>query len=159
MRLSPVTVNGADRAPKLWRSLAPRSGERDAGRDRPLFLLVSLLQRGAENIAERRAAIGRAVLGDRLLLLGDLQRLDRNADLARLLVELRHAGIDLLADRETLGPLLGAVAREFGALDEGGELGADDLHVDAAFLHLGHLGGDHRVALQVARLGERIGLE
>src|SRR6266545_4180845 len=64
--------------------------------------LAALLQRGAENIAERRAGVGRAVLGDRLLLLGDLQRLDRNADLARLLVELRHAGIDLLADRETL---------------------------------------------------------
>src|SRR4029077_486396 len=63
------------------------------------------------------------------------------------------------ADRETLGPLLGAVARKLVALDEGGELGADDLHVDAAFLHLGDFGGDHRTALQVARLGERIGLE
>src|SRR5581483_4557765 len=124
-----------------------------------LFLLLALLERSAENVAERRARIGRAVLGDRLLLLGNFQRLDRNADLARLLVELRHARIDLLADRETLRPLLRAVTRELVALDEGSELGADDLHVDAGVLHLGHLAGDDRTALEVARLRERIRLE
>src|SRR5688572_30742621 len=147
------------KAPQLWRMkskrMPGRGAERRTAPGSALLLrrfLAALLQRGAEDIAERRARVGGAVLGDRLLLLGDFQRLDRNADLARLLVELRHAGIDLLADRETLGPLLGAVAREVRALDEGGELGADDLHVDAALLHLGHLGGDHRVALQIARL-------
>src|ERR1043165_615573 len=124
-----------------------------------LALFAALAQRGTENVAERRATVGRAVLGDRLLLLGNFQRLDRNADLARLLVELRHAGIDLLADRETLGALLGAVTRKIVALDEGGEIGPDDLHVDAVLLHLHHLAGDPRVALQVARLGERVVLE
>ena len=53
-----------------------------------------------------------------------------------LAVELGDAGIDLLADLETLGALVVAVAREFVALDEGGELGVDDLHFDAGILHL-----------------------
>src|SRR6266700_2398835 len=77
-----------------------------------LFLVggSALAQRGAEDVAKRRARVGGPELGNRLLLLGDFQRLDRNADLARLLVELRHPGIDLLADRETLRALLGTVA-------------------------------------------------
>ena len=83
--------------------------------------------------------IGGAVLRDRFLLLGDFQRLDRDADLVGLAVELGDAGVDLLADREALGALVAAVAREIGALDEGGEVGADDLDVDAAFLDLGAL--------------------
>src|SRR6266700_7729951 len=126
-----------------------------------LFLVggSALAQRGAEDVAERRAGIGGPELGNRLLLLGDFQRLDRNADLARLLVELRHAGIDLLADRKTLGALLGTVTGEIRPLDEGGELGTDDLHVDPRLLHLGHFRRDHGAALQVTRFGERIGLE
>src|SRR3954468_14032199 len=109
-------------------TLSPFHGEREkVERAEPLLLLLALLQRSAENVAKRRARIGRAVLGDRLFLFGDLERLDRHADLVRLLVELRHARIDLLADCETLGSLLGAVARKLIALDEGGELGADDL--------------------------------
>src|SRR5688572_25492313 len=126
------------KAPQLWRmkrKWAPRGPSpvrlrfakrghplpARAGRGQEQFLLLrgflaTLLERGAENVAERRARVGGAVLSDRLLLLGDFQRLDRHADLAGLLVELRHAGIDLLADRETLGPLLGAIAREVVAL-------------------------------------------
>src|SRR5205085_3196016 len=96
---------------RLARDQTSRAGERSV-------LLLPLLQRRAENVAERRARVGRAVLGDRLLLLGDFQRLDRDANLARLLVELSHPRIDLLADREPLGPLLGAVAGELVALDE-----------------------------------------
>src|SRR4051812_5461371 len=122
-------------------------------------LLLALPQGGTENVTERRAGVGGAELLDRFLLFGDFQRLDRHADLAGLLVELRHAGVNLLADCETLRSLLGAVARKLVALDEGGELGADDLHLDAAFLHLDHLGGDHRAALEIARLSERIAFE
>src|SRR5947209_16579678 len=73
-------------------------------------LLGYPLERGAENVAERRAGIGGAVLGDRLLLLGDFKRLDRHLDLVRPAVELDDAPIDLLADRETLRPLLAAIA-------------------------------------------------
>ena len=43
-------------------------------------------------------------------------------------------GIDLLADREALGALLGAVAGQIGALDEGGHVGAGDLHFEAVLL-------------------------
>jgi hypothetical protein len=73
------------------------------------------LRRGAEDVAERSARVGRAVLGDGFLLLGHFQRLDRHLDLAGLAVELGDAGVDLLAGGETLRALVGAVAGEFGA--------------------------------------------
>jgi hypothetical protein len=81
----------------------------------PLLVAASpILERGAENVAQGRARVGRAVLGDGFLLLGDFQRLDRDLHLAGLLVELDHPRIDLLADRETLGALVVAIASEFG---------------------------------------------
>src|SRR3979490_2063854 len=123
------------------------------------LLVVALLERGAENVAERRARIGGAILRDGLLLLGDFQRLDRDLHLAGLLVELDHPRIDLFADRETLGALIGALARQFGPLDEGGEVGAGDLNFDAGFLHLEHFAGHDRALLDVAWLGERIAFE
>src|SRR5688572_18255461 len=128
-------------------------------RCRRLLVAAALLERSAENIAQRRARIGRAVLRDRLLLLGDLERLDRDLHLARFLVELNDAGVDLFADREAFRALLGAVAGEFGALDEGGEVGARDLHLDAAFLHFQHFAGHDRALLDVARFGEGIAFE
>src|SRR5690606_23668094 len=79
--------------------------------------------------------------------------------LAGLLVELDDAGIDLLADGETLGALVVAIPRQFGTLDEGLELGARNLHLDAAVLDLEHLAGDDRALLDVARFGERVALE
>src|SRR6185312_10228669 len=60
-----------------------------------LLVLVAVLERGAQDVAQRRARIGRAVLRDGLLLFGDFQRLDRDLHLARLLVELDHPRIDL----------------------------------------------------------------
>src|SRR4029077_9059381 len=82
------------------------------------ILFLRLAQGGAKDVAKRGAAIGRAVLGDSLLLLGDLQRLDRNRDLAGLGVDLSHYRVELLADAKAVRPLLGAVAREIGAADE-----------------------------------------
>src|SRR4051812_11296979 len=129
-------------------------------RDRkPKSLLVAVLERGAEDVAQRRPRIGGAVLRDGLLLFGDFQRLDRDLHLAGLLVELDHPRIDLFADGETLGALIGALARQFGPLDEGGEVGAGDLNFDAGFLHLEHFAGHDRALLDVARLGERIAFE
>jgi hypothetical protein len=52
-------------------------------------------------------------------------------------------------DGETLRPLLGAVARQFVALDEGRKIGADEFHVDAAFLHVHHFAGDNRAFLDL----------
>src|SRR4051812_38342777 len=122
-------------------------------------LLVAVLERGAENIAERRTRIGGAVLSDGFLLFGDFQRLDRDLHLARLLVELDDACVDLFADREALGALIGALARKLGPLDEGGKIGARDLHLDAAFLYFQHLAGHDRALLDVAGFCERIALE
>jgi hypothetical protein len=113
------------------------------------------LQGRAEDVAERRARVGRAVLRDGFLLFGDFERLDRDADLAGLLVEQGDAGVDLLADREALGALLVTVARQIGALDEGGHVGVDDLHFDAAILHRGDFAGDDRALLQIAGRGLR----
>src|SRR5260370_29037123 len=128
---------------------------------KPAFrlLAVAVLERGAQDVAERRSRIGGAVLRDGFLLFGDFQRLDRHLDLAGLLVELDDAGVDLLADRKAFGALLRTVAREFRALDEGGEVGTGDLDVDAAFLDVDDLASDHRALLDVAGLGEGIAFE
>ena len=65
-------------------------------------------------------------------------------------VVLDDAAVDLLPGCKALGPLLGTVARQFIALDEGRKVGADELHVDAAFFHVHHLAGDNRALLELA---------
>src|ERR1700726_4761895 len=104
-----------------------------------IFLLGRLiglarLERGAQDIAERGTRVGGSELSDGFLLLRNLECLDRHRDLAGLAVELRPPPIDLLPDREALRPLLGALTRELPALDEGRQVGADDLHVDPRLL-------------------------
>src|SRR3984893_19321348 len=88
------------------------------------LLVGALLERGTENVAQRRPRIGGTVLRDGLLLFGNFQRLDRDLHLAGLLVELDHTRIDLFADGEAFGALIVAVTGELGALDEGGEVSA-----------------------------------
>ena len=78
-----------------------------------LVLLALALERGAQNIAERRAGIGGTVLRNRLLLLGDFQRFNRDRDLVGTAIELDDAGVDLLSGREAVGTLFGTVARQF----------------------------------------------
>src|SRR4029079_7814731 len=82
-----------------------------------LDLLVAVFflgpaQGSAEDVAKRSAGIGGAVLRHGLLLLGDLERLDRDRDLAGLGIDLGHDGIELLANTEAVWALLGAVARQ-----------------------------------------------
>src|SRR6185437_6032747 len=137
----------------------PRSQPRPDWFGEGSLLVGAVLERGAENVAQRRARIGGAVLRDGFLFLGDFERLDRDLYLAGLLVELDHPRIDLLADGEAFGALVVAVAGELGPLDEGGEVGADDLHLDAGFLHFQHFAGHDRTLLDVARLSERIAFE
>ena len=72
--------------------------------------IVPALDRRAEDVAERGPRVGRAVLFDRLLLLGDLARLDREPDPPRLRVDRNDTGIDVITLGEALRPLLGAVA-------------------------------------------------
>src|ERR1700761_2153549 len=122
-------------------------------------LLVAVLERGAQDVAQRRAGIGGAVLRDGFLFLGDFERLDRDLHLAGFLVELDHPRIDLFADGETFGALIGALTRQLGPLDEGGEVGTGDLDLDTALLDLEHFASHDRALLDVARLGERIALE
>src|SRR6266702_2033930 len=126
---------------------------------REFRLLVAVLERGAQDVAERRTGIGGAVLRDGFLLFGDFERLDRHLDLAGLLVELDHAGIDLLADGKAFGALVVAVTGELRALDEGREVGTGDLHLDAALLHFEHFAGHDRTLLDIARLGEWVAFE
>src|SRR4051812_15162435 len=128
-------------------------------RDKLKRLLVAVLERGAENVAQRGPGIGGTVLRDGFLFFGHFQRLDRDLHLAGLLVELDHAGIDLFAGGEALSALVVAVTGEFGALDEGGEVGARDLHLDAGFLHFEHFASHDRALLDVARLGEGVAFE
>src|SRR3569623_3075 len=125
---------------------------------RLVFVLVlagALLVRGAENVAERRTRVGRTVLRQRFLLLGDFERLDGDGELVRLAVELGDASVHLLTDGEALGALLRAVAGEIVALDEGHQVGADDLDVDTGFLDVGHFAGDDRALLPFASSARR----
>src|SRR6478735_12689221 len=108
------------------------------------------LERRAEDIAQRRAGIGGAVLGDRLLLLRHFERLDRHLHLVSAAIELDDASVHLLSDGEALRPLLAAIARQFRALDEGREIATDDVHLETSFLHLGHFAGDDRALLEIA---------
>src|SRR5216684_5925397 len=119
-----------------------------------LFFIFAALalafERRSENVAQGGAGIRRAILGDRLFLLGDFQRLDRDRHAPRAAIKLRNTRVYLFADSETVGPLLGTIARQFGALDEGGVFGAGDADVDAAFLDLDDFAGNYGALLQIA---------
>ena len=95
-----------------------------------LSLLVgALLERGAENVAQRGARVGRTILRDRFLLFGDFQRADRHLHLVGAAIELRDAGVHLLTDLIELRPLLFSIAyRMVGRVSE-----AEDI-VQEAFL-------------------------
>src|SRR4051812_8092952 len=109
-----------------------------------------LLERSAQDVAQGRAGIRGAVLSDRFLLFGHFQRLDRDRELARLAVELGHAGIDLLADLEAVGALVVAIAGQIGAADEGVEIGAGDFHIETGLLHVRHFAGDDIALFEIA---------
>src|ERR1700742_3266112 len=115
-----------------------------------LALAGPLLERGAQNIAERSAGVGGAVLRKRFLLLGDFECLDGDGELVGLAVVLGDASVHLLTDGEALWALLGTVTREIGALDKGGQVGPGDRDLEAGFLHFRHFQRDHRVLLQLA---------
>src|SRR6476646_3750188 len=112
-------VNGA------YEAAAIVARDRDVG--------CAMLERRAEDIAQRRAGIGGAVLGDRLLLLRHFERLDRHLHLVSAAIELDDASVHLLSDGEALRPLLAAIARQFRALDEGREIATDDVHLETSF--------------------------
>src|SRR5579871_1536072 len=109
--------NGAARC----RPAVSRGGDGAAPSTRSVLLLrllIAAADRGAEDVAERRAAVGAAVLRHRLLVLLDFLALDRELQLARGTVDAGDLGIHALTDREAIRPLVGLVAREFGAADE-----------------------------------------
>src|SRR6056297_664167 len=119
------------------------------------LLVVVDLERRAKDIAKRCTGVGRAILLNRLFLFGDFAGLDRQAQTAGLAVHVGHAHIDLVADREPLGALLGTVAAEVGAADEG--FHALVFHLDAAILDRRHFDGDDRAALHATDgLGELV---
>src|SRR5262249_8993080 len=99
---------------------------------------------------------GGAILGHRLLFLGDLQRFDRDGDAPAALIDIGDGGIDLVADIEALWALLGAIARQVGAFDKGGDIGIRELDLDAAILHRQHLAGDLAALAQLADALHRI---
>ena len=59
------------------------------------LVLLAVLERGAQDVAERGTRVGRPVSGHGFLLLGDFQRLDGEPDAAGLAVVLGDAGIEL----------------------------------------------------------------
>src|SRR5260221_12332281 len=133
---SPLVGEGKKHGAETKKGPGRNRGPNDEDWNAKGLLVGALLERGAENIAQRRPRIGGAVLRDCLLLFGDFQRLDRDLHLAGFLVELDHPRVDLFADGETIGALIGALARQFGPLDESGEFGSGDPDLDAGFLYL-----------------------
>src|SRR5690606_17438111 len=99
-------------------SMFGRRGER--------LVLFLLLQSGAEDVAERSAGVGRTVLSDSFLFFGDFERLDRDLQLAGLLVEGDDAGVNLLTDREAFRTLFVAVTRQIRTLDEAFQIVVDE---------------------------------
>ena len=79
-----------------------RGGCRVVGRAR---LLVAV-QRGAQDIAQRRTRIRAAIGVDRFLFLGDLAGLDRQTQAAGLGIDIGDARIHLVAELEPLGTLV-----------------------------------------------------
>src|SRR5690606_10662545 len=101
---------------------------------------VAAFERRAQDVAQRRARFGRAVLVDGFLFLGDLAGLDRQAQTAGAGVHVGDAGIDRIADLEALGALVLTVAGQIRTADEGFHPVEFDL--DAAVLDRGDGGGD-----------------
>src|SRR6056297_1513677 len=122
------------------------------------LLVVVDLERRAKDIAKRCTGVGRAILLNRLFFFGDLAGLDRQTQTAGLALHVGHADIDLVADREALGALLGTVTAEVGAADEG--FHALVFHLDAAILDRRHFDGDDRAALHATHgIGELVPAE
>src|SRR5207248_3106563 len=134
--------------------------ERRVYRDLGLLLLYRLrrlgglrfLESGTEDVAERCAGVRGPILRDRLLLLGDLERLDREIRLLRA-IEADHHGIELLADLETLGALLVSVAAKIAALDEAGRAIVANLDVEARILNRTHSDGERFAFLDTSSPG------
>src|SRR5205085_3391948 len=122
-------------------------------------LALAPADRRAENVAEAGAGFGGAEFGHRPLLLVDLARLDRQRDPPGGAVDRGDLGIDPLADGETVGALLAAVARQLGFADEAGHAVGQG-HIDAALLDAADRRGHDIALLDLvdARL-ERIGFE
>src|SRR5438477_226770 len=132
-----------------------------------LFLVVGLLvglaltatDRGAENVAEAGAGFGGAEFLHCPLLLIHFARLDRQRNAPGGAVDRGDLGIDPLADREAVGALLAAVARQFGFADKTGHA-VGQRHLDAAFLDRADRRGHDIALLDAGDTGfERIHLE
>src|SRR5690606_28640792 len=93
---------------------------------------------------------------------GDLESLDRDLQLAGLLVEGDDASVDLLTDREALRTLLVAVTRQVSAADEGLDVVVDQTNVQTAVLDVDHFAGHDSALAQFTRsssLAERVTAE
>src|SRR3546814_862427 len=124
----------------------PRSTRTDT-----LFPYTTLF-RSAEDVAQRRTRIRRAILCDGLLLFGDLQRLDREVGFLRT-VEADDHRVELLTDLIAFGALFVAVAAKVGALDEAGRTIVARLDFQPVVADFQNGDGDGLVLLQRARTG------
>src|SRR5207249_8528395 len=76
--------------------------------------LLGLGNGGTQDIAQAGSGIRRAEFLQRLLVLLDFAGLDGDVQLARLGVDQRDLGIELVAHGEPVGTLFAALARELG---------------------------------------------
>src|SRR5690625_302797 len=130
------------------------------GRFLGLLLLLTLLgNRRAENVSQAGTGLSGAVLGHGLLLLFDLQLLDRERDPPGLAIHRGHLGINLLARRIAVRTLFAPLAGQFGLANEPGSA-VVELHLDAVVLNLAYGTGHHISPLDADCSGlEGVGLE
>src|SRR5213078_157513 len=122
-------------------------------------LALTATDRGAEDVAEAGAGFGGAEFLHRPLLLIDFARLDRQGNAPGGAVDRGDLGIASLADREAVGALLAAVARQFGFADKSGHA-VGQRHLDTAFLDRADRRGHDIAFLDAGDTGfERIRLE
>src|SRR6185437_14132540 len=121
-------------------------------------LAAALLEGGAQDVAQRCAGIGGAVLRHGFLLFRHFARLDRQSHFPRALVEAHHHGVHLVALAVALGALLGAIARKIGAADEALQA-VGQLNLDTTIVHFRYRDGDDRAPPQRPDLVHRIGFQ
>src|SRR6266481_378214 len=117
-----------------------------------LALPPGAADRSAKDVAEAGTRIGRAEFRHRSLLFVHLARPDREGELAGGAVDRRYLGIDPLADSESIGTLLAAVARQLRLSDEA-KHAITDRHLDPAISNRGYCSGENLTLLQLRHTG------
>ena len=85
----------------------------------PASIVFLFLQGSTKNVSKRCSRIGRSVLGNGFLFLGNFTRLDRELQLAPSPFDSGDENVDLVTDRITIRALFRSITAEIGASNKG----------------------------------------